>query len=391
MIQEPSFTIGMEEEYLLVDNETRNLISEMPASVLSDCEALLPGRVAPEFLQSQIEVCTGVAKTVPELRDELATLRQQVSHVAGQHGLSIIAASTHPFANWDTQRRTPKARYAALERDLQGVVRRLMISGMHVHVGIEDDALRIDLMNQVSYFLPHLLALSTSSPFWMGEDTGLLSYRIAVWNEMPRTGLPPHLNSYDEYNRLVETMVDAGLIEDSSKIWWDIRPSRTFPTLEMRISDLCSRLDDAICIAAIYMCLLRMLYRLKVRNQRWRTYPNVLLNENRWLAQRYGIDRGLVDYGRGGTIPYADLIDEILDLIQEDAAFFNCEREVLHARNIVTRGTSAHRQLETYREAINHGADREHAFHAVVDQLIEETKAPSVYSEEPLKHAATLS
>ncbi len=371
--QEPTFTIGIEEEYLLVDLETRKLISDCPPTMLAQCEELLEGQVTPEFLQSQIEVGTRVMTTLPDARAELARLRKTVAQVAKEHGMAIIAASTHPFTAWDTQRRTAKERYASLERDLQGVVRRLMISGMHVHVGIEDEDLRIDLMNQTAYILPHLLALSTSSPFWKGEDTGLKSYRVAVWNELPRTGLPEQFVSYGEYRRLVDVMVHAGLIEDSTKIWWDIRPSHRFPTLEMRIADLCTRLNDAICIAALYRCWLRMLYRLKVKNQRWRMYSRYLVNENRWRAQRYGIDQGLVDFGRGEVVPFADLLEEMLGLIREDAEHFDCVTQIEHARKILRRGTSAHWQVRVYYAAIDEGASHQEAAREVVDMLIRET------------------
>ncbi|MCP3867532.1 MAG: carboxylate-amine ligase [Gammaproteobacteria bacterium] len=373
MSKEPSFTLGIEEEYLIVDRQTRNLIGEAPSTMLPECERHLEGQVTPEFFQSQIEVGTRVAHNVKEAYADLARLRMTVAHVAEQHGMALIASSTHPFAQWDTQRRTRKDRYATLERDLQGVVRRLMISGMHVHVGIEDEDLRIDLMNQANYLLPHLLALSTSSPFWKGEDTGLKSYRIAVWNEMPRTGLSEQFDSFGEYRRYVNLMIKAGLIEDSSKIWWDLRPSNRFPTLEMRISDLCTRLEDTICVASIYLCWLRMLYRLKIKNQRWRTYSRFLVDENRWRAQRYGIDRGLVDFGRGEIVPYGDLLEEILELIREDAEYFECTDQVEHAREIVSRGTSAHWQVNTFKKALAEGATHEEASQAVVDMLIQET------------------
>ncbi|MCP5418845.1 MAG: carboxylate-amine ligase [Chromatiaceae bacterium] len=373
MTKEPRFTIGIEEEYLLVDRESRNLIRELPESMLPECEKLLGGQVTAEFFQSQIEVGTRVAGSVREARADLARLRKVVSGQARQYGMELMAASIHPFADWESLQRTRKERYQTLEHDLQGVVRRLMISGMHVHVGLEDEDLRIDLMNQVNYLLPHLLALSTSSPFWRGEDTGLKSYRIAVWNEMPRTGLPEQFESYAEYKRYIDVMINAGLIEDSTKIWWDIRPSNRFPTLEMRISDLCTRLDDAVCIATLYQCWLRMLYRLKVRNQRWRTYPRFLINENRWLAQRYGIDKGLVDFGRGQLIPFADLVEEMIELVHEDAEALDCVDELFHAREILARGTSAHWQITTFRTAKEAGATTGEALREVVDMLIRET------------------
>jgi carboxylate-amine ligase len=372
-VKDPSFTVGIEEEYLLIDAETRNLIAEAPPTMMSECEALLEGQVTPEFLQCQIEIGTRVCESLDAARDDLSRLRCTVSRVARSHGLEIIAASTHPFAVWGEQKRTEKERYAIIAQDLQEVVRRLMISGMHIHVGIEEEELRVDLMGQVAYILPHLLALSTSSPFWQGHHTGLKSYRIAVWNELPRTGLPEQFDSFAEFERHVDVMVQAGLIEEGSKIWWDIRPSVKFPTLEMRISDICTRLDDTICIAALFRCWLRMLYRLRRDNQRWRKYSNTLVNENRWRAQRYGIDQGLVDFGRGEIVPYPVLLEEILVLTREDAQFFGCVAEVEHARAILDRGTSAHWQVKTYEQALADGASKDEALKAVVDMLVKET------------------
>lgn len=372
-MSDPSFTVGIEEEYLLIDPKTRNLIAEAPPTMMSECEALLEGQVTPEFLQCQIEIGTRVCESVDGAREDLSRLRRTVSQVARGHGLEIIAASTHPFAIWGEQKRTEKERYAIIAQDLQEVVRRLIISGMHIHVGIEEEDLRVDLMGQVAYVLPHLLALSTSSPFWQGHHTGLKSYRIAVWNELPRTGLPEQFESFAEFERHVEVMVQAGLIEEGSKIWWDIRPSVKFPTIEMRISDICTRLDDTICIAALYRCWLRMLYRLRRNNQRWRRYSNMLINENRWRAQRYGIDQGLVDFGKGEIVPYPELLEEMLVLIREDAQFFGCVAEVEHARAILERGTSAHWQVKTFEDAIADGASKDEALKAVVDMLVRET------------------
>jgi carboxylate-amine ligase len=300
-------------------------------------------------------------------------LRATVDAVTREHGLAMIAASTHPFASWGEQRTTQKERYEILARDLQEVVRRLVICGMHVHVGIEDDNQRIDLMSQAIYVLPHLLALSTSSPFWEGRRTGLMSYRVAVWDELPRTGVPEPFESYGEYSRHVGALVKAGLIEDASKIWWDIRPNSRFPTLEMRVTDVCTRVDDAICIAAIYLCWLRMLFRLRRNNQRWRRYSAMLIAENRWLAQRYGFGHGLVDFGKGELVPYPELIEELLVLIREDAEHFGCVAEVEHARAILQHGTSAHRQLRTYEEALAAGASEKQALAAVVDMLVGES------------------
>jgi carboxylate-amine ligase len=287
--------------------------------------------------------------------------------------LAPIAASTHPFSQWRSQRHTDRARYHILARDMQAVARRLLICGMHVHVGIDDDELRIDLMNQVSYFLPHLLALSTSSPFWLGEDSGLKSYRLSVFDELPRTGLPSRFESYGEYKRHVDVLVRAGVFDDASMLWWDIRPSCRFQTLEMRITDVCSRIDDAVAIAALYQCIVRMLVRLRRGNQRWRAYDNMLIEENRWRAKRYGIDEGLIDFGKGEVVPCADLLEELIELTKEDAEALDCVDELLHSRHILTTGTSAHRQLATFAAAMDAGGTRPEALCSVVDMLVDET------------------
>lgn len=373
MLKEPSFTIGIEEEYWLVDRETRDLIKESPPTLLDECAKELEQQVMPEFLQSQIEVGTRVCETMQEARADVARLRGCVSRVAANHGLAMIAASTHPFARWGTQKHTDKERYDIIAQDMQGVASRLLISGMHVHVGIDEDQMRIDLMGQAVYMLPHLLVLSTSSPFWEGQDTGLKSYRVAVWNTFPRTGLPERFESFAEFQRHIDVLVRSGVIEDRTKFWWDIRPNVRFPTLEMRITDICTRVDDAVCIAALFRCWLRMLYRLRMNNQRWRSYSNMLINENRWRAERYGFEEGLIDFGKGVVVPYAELLEEMLTLIKQDAEYFDCVAEVEHARRILERGTSAHWQIKTYNDAKAAGANNMEALRVVVDMLIEET------------------
>jgi carboxylate-amine ligase len=376
----PDFTIGIEEEYLLVDLVTRDIARDPPADLVAQTEAVLakrgmPGQVSPEFLRAQIEVQTRVCSSVADARAQLAMLRKTVAEVAARHGLAPIAASTHPFAEWRGIGATDRERYRALERDLQGVGRRLVICGLHVHVGIADEELRVDLMNQAGYFLPHLLALSTSSPFWRGEDSGLASYRVAIFNELPRTGLPDHFESWGEYRRQVDRLVAAGLIDDASKLWWDIRPSARFPTLEMRVTDMCTSLDHAISIAALYRSLISMLWRLKTANQRWRIYPHMLVKENRWRAQRYGTDEGLVDFGKGKVVPVADLVEEMIALVRIDAERLGCLAEVENVRNILRDGTSAHRQRRAYAKAVAAGADKPQALAAVVDDLIAGTVA----------------
>jgi len=369
----PPLTLGIEEEYLLVDRDSREVVTDPPPQMLEECRRRIADLVRPEFLTSQIEVGTPVCSDIRGARSELARLRGTVAAVAAEHGLAPIAASTHPFSEWKQQKHTDKHRYHVLARDMQAVARRMLICGMHVHVGIDDDELRIDLMNQASYFLPHLLMLSTSSPFWRGEDTGLKSYRLSVFDELPRTGLPSRFESWSEYARHVDVLVKAGLIEDATMIWWDLRPSFRFPTLEMRITDVCTRIDDAVAVAALFQCVVRMLWRLRRSNQRWRIYDPMLIGENRWRAKRYGIDEGLVDFSRGEVVPCGDLLDELIELTTEDASALDCRAEILHCRTIIARGTSAHRQLATWAESQAAGASREDAARDVVDMLIAET------------------
>jgi len=369
----PEFTLGVEEEYLLVDKDTRALVVDPPDSLLSEFEKVCGDQVTNEFLRSQIEIGTRVCKNVAEARDELRRLRSGIIDVADRHGLGVLAASTHPFSRWTEQKHTQKDRYDALSAEMQGAARRLMICGMHVHVGIGDDNLRIDLMNQFSYFLPHLLALSCSSPFWEGRDTGLKSYRLTVFDALPRTGLPERFQSYAEYERHVGTLKQAGLIEDASKIWWDIRPSCRFPTVETRIMDVCTRLDDAVAMTALVQCLMRMLYRLRLNNQRWRAYAGMLIAENRWRAMRYSYDEGLIDFAKGQVVPFRGLLDEILGLTAEDAAALGCEKEVASVNEILSRGTSSHRQLKAHELAAASGKSPEDCLKAVVDTLVADT------------------
>lgn len=372
---EPEFTMGVEEEYLLVDKETRSLVVDPPQSLMSECEEQAKGQVSSELLRSQIEVGTKVCNNIQEAREDLSRLRKIIVDTAANYDLAPIAASTHPFSSWTEQKQTPKERYEELTFEMQGAARRLLICGMHVHVGIGDDELRIDLMNQMSYFLPHLLALSCSSPFWVGRDTGLKSYRLTIFDALPRTGLPERFASWAEYQRHVHILMDAGLIEDSTRIWWDLRPSARYPTLETRVMDVCTRVDDAIALAAMLVCILRMLYRLRTRNQRWRIYTPMLIRENRWRAMRYSFDEGLVDLARGVVVPFEDLMDDIFTLIAEDAEALGCTREVASVRDILTRGTSAHRQLKDYEREQAAGKSVEESLQAVVDTLISDTAA----------------
>lgn len=364
---EPDFTIGVEEEYLLVDRETRALAT-VPDAMMQACKDALGDKVSPEFLQCQIEVGTGVCRTATEAFDDLAHLRRTIRDCADAHGLAPIAASCHPTADWKNQHHTDRDRYNQLSNDLGGVGRRMLICGMHVHVGLNDDPLRADLMGQMSYFLPHLLALSASSPYWQGDDTGMASYRISVFDNLPRTGLPPQLDSWDAYTRSVQALVDLEVIENSSKIWWDLRPSDAFPTLETRICDVSPRLKHTVGLAALVQCLTRMLWRLKQRNQRWRRYDTFLIQENRWRAQRYGTSQGLIDFGRGAIVPFEELYEEILALVEEDAGILQCVQNLEDLRDL-TQQTSSERQRAVHAAADGNPDDK---VNAVVDHLIEE-------------------
>lgn len=372
MVIDPSFTVGIEEEYKLVDADTLDLLSTMPPDLMEDCRDQLGTQVTKEFLQCQIEIGTAVCSTMQEARAELVRCRKIVSEVAKKHNCLLMAASTHPFSMGLTEH-TREERYERLAEELQYVVRRLLISGMHVHVGIEDNDLRVDLMNQASYILPHLLALSTSSPFWKGENTGLKSYRVAVWDQMPRTGLPQQFNGYSDYMKHVEVLIDAGIIEDPTMVWWDIRPSFKFETLEMRISDVCTNMEDAIAIAAAFRCWLRMLFRLKKKNQRWRQYSPFVIAENRWRARRYGADEALIDFGKGELVDFKFLTDEFINIVMEDAEHFDCVGELLHLRNIAQNGTSAHRQIEVYENALSEGQSSDEALREVVRFLVNQS------------------
>ncbi|MEM7076930.1 MAG: carboxylate-amine ligase [Pseudomonadota bacterium] len=370
----PPFTIGIEEEYLLVDCDSLDL-AEAPEGLMETCAAELEGQIAPEFLRCQIEIGTKVCATVADAREDLKRLRACVARHARVHNLAPIAASCHPFADWRDQHHTDKERYNILHHDLAGVVQRMLICGMHVHVGIDPPDRRIDLMNQMSYFLPHLLALSTSSPYWQGRDSGLDSYRLTVFDNLPRTGLPPQLDSFSAFERSVQVLTDLGAIEDATKIWWDLRPSHRFPTLEVRICDVQPRLEHTLTLAAITQALARMLWRLAARNQRWRLYDSFLVGENRWRAQRYGVREGLIDFGRGQIVSMTDLVDELLDLLEEDAAHFGSEAEVRGALDILASGTSATRQRQAFSEALGAGTSQNDAMRAVVRHLIEEYHA----------------
>jgi carboxylate-amine ligase len=371
---EPRFTVGIEEEYLLVDRASRDVVSEPPGEILEQCQAVSgAGLVEAELLRSQIEVDTPVCETVAEARKDLARLRHTISEVCGRYGLAPIAASTHPFAEWHLQRQTQKARYALLFRDMQSLARRLLICGMHVHIGIEDDELRVTLLNQFSGYLPLLLSLSTSSPFWRGEETGLKSYRLTVFDNFPRSGLPEQFDSFGDYQHHIDILQRAGVLKDATFIWWDLRISARYPTLETRVADICTRLDDTAAIAALTQCILHYLYRMRRDGVSQPVHARFLVDQNRWRAMRYGYDAGLVDFGTARVVPVSELLADILDKVHSDAEALGCSRELERVLDIPVHGSSAHRQLAIYQAALGEGLEPQAALYRVVDWLVDET------------------
>lgn len=371
---EPSFTLGIEEEYLLVDRESRDVVIDPPREIFDQCaKQAEQGEVERELLRSQIEVETSVCETVAEARQELARLRKLASDVSRQYNIAPIAASTHPFAEWQAQRATDKQRYHALFRDMQSIAQRMLICGMHVHVGIEDDELRLELLNQFSQFLPLLLALSTSSPFWEGENTGLKSYRLTVFDTFPRTGLPEQFRSFSDYQQHLAILQKSRVMQDATFIWWDMRISARYPTLECRIADVCTRLDDAISLAALTQSILHYLYRMKRDHKTVPLYSRFLIDQNRWRAMRYGYDEGLVEFESAQVIPVNDWLSSIVEKVYRDAEELGCEKELEQALDIPKHGTSAHKQIANYEQACAEGKDQLKALHSVVDMLIEET------------------
>ena len=374
-VPKPALALGIEEEYLLVDPITFDLVISPDPGFMPACKQALGDQATPEMLQAQVEVGTAVCPDIGAARAELVRLRSTVARIAREYGMALVAASTHPSASWPDQRNTDKERYRRLTEDYQALARRQLISGMHVHAEIGDEDLRVDLMNQVGYFLPHLLALSTSSPFWDGQETGLKSIRPSISDDLPRSGSPEKFASWREWQRLLEVLAEVGLVTDATKIWWDIRPSAKHPTLELRITDICTDLEDALTVAALYQSLLHHLWRLRTRNQSWRLYRRILIEENKWRAQRWGVEAELADFAAGCLKPMTTLVDELIALVRDDAAELGCLAEVERARKIVTDGASADRQLAVYHKALADGADAEEARRAVVRWLSQATLA----------------
>jgi carboxylate-amine ligase len=359
-----SYTIGIEEEYQIIDPETRELTSYIQ-EFLESGAVVLRDQVRPEFMQSQVEVGSQVCRNIKEARQEVMRLRRMVNEIAVSKGRKIVSAGTHPFSRWIEQDITARDRYYGLAKDMGFVARRLLIFGTHIHIGIEDPELRIDIMNQARYFLPHVLALSTSSPFWQGRDTQLKSYRSVIFEDLPRTGIPGHFSSNADYQGYIQTLIKTKCIDDPTKIWWDARPHSKFPTLEFRICDACTKPDEVIAIAALFQAVVAKLVQLRRNNQTWRLYRPELIAENKWRAIRDGVDGKLIDFGLEEEVPLRFLMNELFELVDDVVDELGSRKEVEYVRTILAEGTSADRQLRVYRETGD--------LKAVVDLLAEET------------------
>jgi carboxylate-amine ligase len=364
-MERPSLTLGVEEEYQIIDPNTRALQSYI--TQILEADHLILGQVKPELHQSIVEVGTTVCRTPQEVRLQLQQLRRGVMELAAKRGLKIAAAGTHPFSHWADQEITQLDRYVGTKEAMQQLAQQLLIFGTHVHIGIEDRDFLIDACNVSRYFLPHILCLSTSSPFWIGRKTGLKSYRSAVFRAFPRTGVPPQLNSWADYENYLKILIATNSVPNGSKIWWDVRPHHTFPTLEFRICDVFTRVEEAVCIAAILQALVFKLWKMRRDNTTFRVYSSSLIDENKWRAVRYGLDGNLIDFGKEIELPAPTLIRELIEWFLGDVVDdLGTRTEVEYAFQILENGTSADRQIRTF--------DRTGDLKAVVDQLIVETE-----------------
>jgi carboxylate-amine ligase len=364
-MDEPALTIGIEEEFQIVDGQ-----GELRAHIDAIVEAAGPSlseTIKPEMVQSVVEVGTKICADVAEARAEIVRLRSTLVDILARSGLRLASAGTHPFSRWQDQLVTEKDRYKQLEEEMQDVVRELLIFGLHVHIGIPDRDLRIDVFNEARYILPHLLCLSTSSPFWLGRNTGLKSYRSVLWSRFPRTGIPPNFESAAEFENFVELLVKTNTIADGSKVWWDLRPHHLYPTLEFRVCDAATRVDETICLAALTQAFVAKLLKLRRQNLGFRKYAPRLIRENKWRAMRHGIEGKLIDFGKGQEVPERDLIHEFLEFVDDVVDDLGSRKDCEHALQILEEGTSAERQVRVYEEASD--------LKAVVDHLVAETTA----------------
>lgn len=371
------YTLGIEEEFQIVDRQTRELRSHV-SEFLDEGRMILGEQVKPEMIQSQVEVGTGICRNIEEARADITNLRSIIAGLARKKGLAIVAASTHPISHWQDQQIFNDDRYQLLIEELQMVASSLLIFGLHVHVGLPDRERAIHIMNAARYFLPHVLALSTSSPFWLGFNTGLKSYRSEVFKKFPRTDIPDHFDSYSAFQRYLDLLIKTKCIDDGKKIWWDVRPHPFFPTLEFRVCDIPTRVDDTIAIAALFQAIVAKLDKLIEQNLGFRLYRRMLVQENKWRAVRYGLDGKMIDFGKQKEVPTRDLIRELLVFVDDVLDDLGSRNEVERVHDILERGTSADEQLQVFRET--------GSLQAVVDRLMERTmeNVPPKPSETPI-------
>jgi carboxylate-amine ligase len=365
MPAQPSFTLGIEEEFQVVDPETRELKSHIQ-EMFAEGEKRLKEEIKREMHDPVIEVGTPICRDIPHARREITRLRKEIIGLARENGLGIAAAGTHPISHWANVPITSNARYEALVFELQMLARANLIFGLHVHVAVEDPETRIQVMNAVRYFLPHIFALSVNSPFWCGQNTGWKSYRAKVFERFPRTGLPDHFDRLSDYDDYVQTLVRTNTIDNPKKIWWDVRPHPFFPTLEYRICDVPMRIDETMCFAALFQALTVKLYRIYKRNMGWRNYRRMLLQENKQRAARFGTAGKLIDFGRGEEVQFSELMDELLEFIDDVVDELGSRQEIEYARQIVAEGTGADRQLAVF--------NQRNDLRDVVDYIVRETE-----------------
>ena len=363
----PTFTIGIEEEYQTIDPATGALRSHIQVELLEKGRLRLQERVKAEMHQSVVEVGTSVCKNIKEAKDEVRKLRREIIALARENGLSVASVATHPFSDWRTQEIHPDERYKNIVQDMQLVARANLIFGLHVHIGIDDRETAIHLMNHARYFLPHILALSTNSPFWLGMNTGLKSYRCKVFDKFPRTNIPDYFPSWGEYENFIKLLIKTNCIDNAKKIWWDIRPHPFFNTLEFRVCDIPMRADETIALAALIQATVAKLYKLYTANQGFRLYRRALIMENKWRAARYGLDGKLIDFGKQKEVPARDLVHEYLDFVDDVVDELDSRAELEYIRKILETGSGADRQLRIFEETGD--------LKKVVDYIIQETEA----------------
>jgi len=362
----PSLSIGIEEEYQTIDPETRDLRSHIASEILPKAKLALHEAVKPEMHQSVIEVGTRVCKNIKEARENILALRREMITLASEHGMLLAAGSTHPFSDWKSQEIYPDERYAQVVEDMQLIARANLVFGLHVHIGIEDRNTAIHIMNSMRYFLPHILALSSNSPFWMGMNSGFKSYRVKVFERFPRTGIPDTFANWSEYENFVDLLVRTKCIDNGKKIWWDIRPHPFFNTLEVRVCDIPMRLDETVALAALIQATVAMLYNLHASNKSYRIYSRALISENKFRASRYGLDGKLIDFGKEEEVPLRELILEYLELIDPVVDELGSRDEINYIHQMLKMGTGADRQLKVWEET--------HDWMAIVDYMVEETR-----------------